>query len=156
MCKLDHPLIARFMGPTWGPSGADRTQVGPMLAPWPLLSGITITADAFTPFVGKISSAMTLVISILVSNDKSCDISAWRNAIKCKWISMMSKKYFIPSRFKCLSHVKVIPWEAIMGRYASFPDKLSGRVWSKGVPWLQFLYLYLINTSLNGSRASIH
>ena len=22
------------MGPTWGPSGADRTQVGPMLAPW--------------------------------------------------------------------------------------------------------------------------
>ena len=33
-------LIARFMGPTWGPSGADRTQVGPMLAPWTLLSGI--------------------------------------------------------------------------------------------------------------------
>ena len=33
------PLIARFMGPTWGPSGADRTQVGSMLAPWTLLSG---------------------------------------------------------------------------------------------------------------------
>ena len=32
-------LIARFMGPTWGPSRADRTQVGPMLAPWTLLSG---------------------------------------------------------------------------------------------------------------------
>ena len=27
------------MGPTWGPPGADRTKVGPMLAPWPLLSG---------------------------------------------------------------------------------------------------------------------
>ena len=27
------------MGPTWGPSGADRTQVGPVLAPWTLLSG---------------------------------------------------------------------------------------------------------------------
>ena len=27
------------MGPTWGPSEADRTQVGPMLAPWTLLSG---------------------------------------------------------------------------------------------------------------------
>ena len=36
---LSHTLIARFMGPTWGPSGADRTQVGPMLAPWTLLSG---------------------------------------------------------------------------------------------------------------------
>ena len=33
-------LIARFMGPTWGPSRADRTQVGPMLAPWNLQSGM--------------------------------------------------------------------------------------------------------------------
>ena len=32
--------IARFMGPTWGPSGVDRTQVGPMLALWILLSGV--------------------------------------------------------------------------------------------------------------------
>ena len=32
-------LIERFLGPTWGPSGADRTQVGPMLAPWTLLCG---------------------------------------------------------------------------------------------------------------------
>ena len=31
--------IARFMGPTWGPSGADRTHVGPMVAQWTLLSG---------------------------------------------------------------------------------------------------------------------
>ena len=37
--RCNPPLIARFMGPTWGPSGADRTQVGPMLAPWNLLSG---------------------------------------------------------------------------------------------------------------------
>ena len=32
--------IARFMGPIWGQCGADRTQVGPMLAPWTLLSEI--------------------------------------------------------------------------------------------------------------------
>ena len=31
--------ISRFMGPSWGPSGADRTQVDPMLAPGTLLSG---------------------------------------------------------------------------------------------------------------------
>ena len=35
-------LVASFIGPTWGPSGADRTQVVPMLAPWNLPSGITI------------------------------------------------------------------------------------------------------------------
>ena len=41
-CKCQkNSLIARFMGPTWGPSGADRIQVGPMLAPWTLLSGFT-------------------------------------------------------------------------------------------------------------------
>ena len=33
-------LIARFVGPIWGPSGADRTQVGPMLVPWTFLSGL--------------------------------------------------------------------------------------------------------------------
>ena len=32
-------LMARFVGPTWGPPGADRTQIGPMLAPWSLESG---------------------------------------------------------------------------------------------------------------------
>ena len=37
-CKITS-VIARFMGATRGPSGADRTQVGPMLAPWALLSG---------------------------------------------------------------------------------------------------------------------
>ena len=33
------PQIARFIGPTWGPPGSCRPQVGPMLAPWTLLSG---------------------------------------------------------------------------------------------------------------------
>ena len=33
-------LIARFMGPTRDPPGADRTQVGPMWATWKLLSGL--------------------------------------------------------------------------------------------------------------------
>ena len=31
--------IAKFMRPPWGPPGSCRPQVGPMLAPWTLLSG---------------------------------------------------------------------------------------------------------------------
>ena len=31
--------IAKFMGPTWSPPGSCRPQMGPMLAPWTLLSG---------------------------------------------------------------------------------------------------------------------
>ena len=34
--------IAKFMGSTWGPPGSCRPQMGPMLAPWTLLSGILI------------------------------------------------------------------------------------------------------------------
>ena len=32
--------ITKFMGPTWGPAGSCRPQMGPMLAPWVLLSGM--------------------------------------------------------------------------------------------------------------------
>ena len=49
-----HPVIERFMGPTWGPSGADRTQVGPMLAPRTLLSGIVLNTGSC--FIFKMSS----------------------------------------------------------------------------------------------------
>ena len=31
-------VLARFMGPTWGPPGSCRPQLGPMLTPWTLLS----------------------------------------------------------------------------------------------------------------------
>ena len=31
--------ITKFMGPTWGPLGSCGPQMGPMLAPWTLLSG---------------------------------------------------------------------------------------------------------------------
>ena len=41
--------IARFMGPTFGPSGADRTQVGPMMAPWTLLSGMSFKSMQHFP-----------------------------------------------------------------------------------------------------------
>ena len=44
-------LIARFMGPTWGPSGVVRTQVGPMLAPWTFLSGFSLKQALGTVYV---------------------------------------------------------------------------------------------------------
>ena len=34
-----NPQIAKFMEPTWGPPGYCGPQMGPMLAPWTLLSG---------------------------------------------------------------------------------------------------------------------
>ena len=54
--------LAMFMGPTWGPSGADRTQVGPMLALWTLLSGIYCMYEGVRP------SADTVLTTILAVN----------------------------------------------------------------------------------------
>ena len=51
-----HTMIARFMGPTWGPSGAGRTQVGPMLASWTLLFG----------HLWMLKSLVCSIISVLV------------------------------------------------------------------------------------------
>ena len=39
MSHSERTLIARFMGPTWVPPLADRTQVGPMWVPWTLPYG---------------------------------------------------------------------------------------------------------------------
>ena len=38
---------AKFIGPTWGPPGSCRPQMGPMLAPWTLLSGMWCNLWAF-------------------------------------------------------------------------------------------------------------
>ena len=40
--------LARFMGPTRGPPGSCRPQMGPMLAPWTLLSVIISIKEAFS------------------------------------------------------------------------------------------------------------
>ena len=37
------PQITKFMGPTSGPPGSCRPQMGPMLAPWTLLSGTYVS-----------------------------------------------------------------------------------------------------------------
>ena len=37
------------MGPTWGPSGADRTQVGPPVGPWTLISGTVHQHEYLNP-----------------------------------------------------------------------------------------------------------
>ena len=72
VCKIyrltETSLIARFMGSTWGPSGADRSQVGPKLAPWTLLFGI-LSFHAFPNViqsVEKISMIFPSVFKLLI------------------------------------------------------------------------------------------
>ena len=67
--------IARFMGPTWGPSGSDRTQMGPMLAPWTLLSGWPWSIQLF-----RFKSIIQCGLHYL----------CWSSFITIQWISMIS------------------------------------------------------------------
>ena len=69
-----HSLIARFMGPSWGPSRADSTQVGPILAPWTLLFGFwppcglfLISIDNLCCYMYKISMS-----NVNLTNKKTC------------------------------------------------------------------------------------
>ena len=57
-------LVARFMGPAWGPPGADRTQVGPVLAPRTFLSGI-LTAHHFN--IGRQKSQNPFSIYVITT-----------------------------------------------------------------------------------------
>ena len=57
------------MGPTWGPSGADRTQVGPMLAPWTLLSGTGYFSEFKIWFISYICCCHA-VYKIVVLHDR--------------------------------------------------------------------------------------
>ena len=43
--------IASFTGPTWGPPGSCRPQMGPMLAPWSLLSGVYFANQLITVYI---------------------------------------------------------------------------------------------------------
>ena len=57
-------LIARSMGPTWGPSGADRTQMGTMLAPRTLLSGYWIKSGTW--WIHSLASGIQMNCSVLM------------------------------------------------------------------------------------------
>ena len=54
------------MGPTWGPPGSCRPQMGPMLAPWILLSRMSITIHhRETYFVSELPRRFRCFIKIL-------------------------------------------------------------------------------------------
>ena len=75
-------LIAGFMRPTWGPSGADRTQVGPMLAPWTLQSGLT------SIFLGhRLLKNVHVKIRVMVENH-SLLTWIWTNFKAALWMRM--------------------------------------------------------------------
>ena len=58
-------IKAKFMGPTWGPPGSCRPQMGPMLAPGTLLSG----ALHYCPFIRAIHQWPQWIQKVFSSHD---------------------------------------------------------------------------------------
>ena len=65
-------LIVRFMGPTWGPAGADRTQVGPMLPHEPccLVSIRACTRSIINDFKDELKSEIP---KLILDNNRMTD-----------------------------------------------------------------------------------
>ena len=61
---IEMTLIARLMGPTWGPSGPCRPQMGPMLALWTLLSGSSSSRSCWW----EMKSTLVLVMIVINTN----------------------------------------------------------------------------------------
>ena len=90
------PLIARFMGPSWGPSGADRTRIGPMLAPWTLLSGSCFICERkpTSKNINRRSGELSTYLEHRLLNTQNGRLfqATFQNAIS--WMKML----------KCLNH----------------------------------------------------
>ena len=110
--------IAKFMGPTWGPPGSCRPQMGPMLAPWTLLSGkyrlpnlvITLSADSLahkfsttsivTSTDYKVTRVFCVVFMHIVDFDRILSIrwrrNGWRNFEKSRGTSRSVNRWNKP------------------------------------------------------------
>ena len=87
----------RFMGPTWGPPGSCRPQVGPMLAPWSLLSGFIGTEAIIWLPQHDCPSAVTQHWQYELWHHMNLQCWQYDNIITMKQITTKSFAYFIGS-----------------------------------------------------------
>ena len=78
-----HIQIARFMGPTWAPPGSCCPQMGPMLAPWTLLSGYLLGVTCgvsltISTWVSESLSVLSVVAEVMLLMATNCFLSCCR------------------------------------------------------------------------------
>ena len=113
------------MGPTWGPSGANRTQVGPMLAPWTLPSKCIMGWWHFTnlPIQLDFSSAVAgIILCMCPSNERwrynvTPSLIGWLHTENDPYSDRMLSMYSVELTGIKRRHTPymVPPWPAILG-----------------------------------------
>ena len=99
-----YPQIARLMGPTWGPPGSCRPQMGPMFALWTLLSGSIsqrLSSVAHCP-----DSVCCIVLTVHASTIKLLML----NIIQLLWISELRVRTILRTNTRILALQKLPCW----------------------------------------------
>ena len=113
-----HALIARFMGPTWGPSGAERTQVGLMLVPWTLLSGTVLlyAINIIIPLLNLMLHQGVTCMFIAVTYPNWCQYNDTTSSYQIIWY---------------MTHVPVgVPGESLTDMACIIPTEIYAAQWS--------------------------
>ena len=122
----DRPQIAKFMGPTWGPPGSCRPQMGPILGPWILLSGTSSALDQ-TCLLKMIYVWHTVLHFVHIEKAKSHQVHVRFPYGNAKWIVRVSE---IWKGFRCRCHgVDPVP----VFTEAQYPHRFNWlRLWQGG------------------------
>ena len=94
------------MGPTWDPPGADRTQVGPMLAPWSFLSGMCLVLLSGTDADGRPKQndiLQTIYFQCIFLHD-----NGWISLQINKWVLLSVYVLFTWSLQHTANHIKYL------------------------------------------------
>ena len=105
-------LIARLMGSTWGPHGADRPHMGPILAPWTSLSWIIDCKD----------DLLLLWDFINVTGNARTTCTALGREILVIWVKSFSQLFELPNDIHLLHQLNsTLP--VLTGACQPFSDK---------------------------------
>ena len=97
--------IARFVGPTWGPPGSCRPQMGPMLAPWTLLLG-----ELQWPKIMETAKTLALTLEISPPRVFMTPYYQWLHLVEFKssgYLYCVIRRHNRTNRFIPIQHVFV-------------------------------------------------
>ena len=108
-------LLTRFMGPPWGPAGVDRTQVGPILAPWTLLSGTYAYSLVVVVYIScQVMYLIWFGITCIIPSPNNIDVLLYDIKEYAEWINLtwlMNNMVYVGQTHQAHVHDDVIKWK---------------------------------------------
>ena len=143
--------ITKFMGPTWGPPGSCRPQMGPMLALWALLSGLSsIGPKKHVPCSLVVLLLLSIITDLLrlcfiisyiyVERERAKKPTALASAIDMFWRSLLILNIHSPTRDGSAPPGTFSPIMDMIFPYTPFVWDLYNQLRMYGGPMLEILF----------------